>query len=296
MAFQMEYLTDEDIQFLNSFNIYNRKRCCINKSWYHNSKLLADTEREIYFIYIDGSGNIEQCPHHYALIWKGTVFILYRNSYNFDDWYVDAPYKFKFCKEELIELVNEVLAEYYDRVYTDRQQDEKRSANIVEIDFMLNHNMFLFLLNTKLLHRTFGITPLLYGSLGLEYLTGEDLNADDIDILIPQVYIKEKWSEFKETLQKNGYILTDEHEHTFCEDGVCYSYASIEELETFAGISVSQIEVKKERNASFRILSLEQYLTVYEKSSKDGYRVDVRNKKDEEKIKFIKEKLKGKNE
>lgn len=154
----------------------------------------------------------------------------------------------------------------------------------------------LFLDNTQLLQQSFAITPLLYGSLGLEYLTGEDLNADDIDILIPQVYIKEKWSEFKETLQKNGYILTDEHEHTFCEDGVCYSYASIEELETFAGISVSQIEVKKERNASFRILSLEQYLTVYEKSSKDGYRVDVRNKKDEEKIKFIKEKLKGKNE
>ncbi len=152
----------------------------------------------------------------------------------------------------------------------------------------------LFLQNTRLLSDTFDITPLLYGSLGLEYLTGEDLNADDIDILIPQVYIKEKWTEFKDTLQKNGYELTDEHEHTFCKDDVCYSYASIEELETFAGISVSQIEAKTEDDISFRLLSLEQYLTVYRKSSKDGYRVNVRNKKDKEKIKFIEEKLKGK--
>lgn len=144
-----------------------------------------------------------------------------------------------------------------------------------------------FFENTQLLYDCFGITPLLYGSLGLEFLTGVNLNADDIDILIPQVYIKEKWEEFKDALQKNGYELIDEHEHTFCKDGVCYSYASIEELYSFAGILLYQIEVKTIDGISFRLLSLEQYLTVYQKSSKDGYRVNVRNKKDKEKIKFI---------
>ncbi len=153
-----------------------------------------------------------------------------------------------------------------------------------------------FLQNTHLLQQTFGITPLLYGSLGLEYLTGEDLNADDIDMLIPQVYITERWEEFKNTLQKNGYDLIDEHEHTFSKDDIYYSYASIEELYSFAGIPLSKIEVKTLDGISFRLLSLEQYLTVYKKSSNDGYRKDVRNKKDKEKIKFIKEKLKGKNE
>ena len=34
--------------------------------------------------------------------------------------------------------------------------------------------------NTKLLSSKFGIIPLMYGSLGLEYLTGESMNADDI--------------------------------------------------------------------------------------------------------------------
>lgn len=157
---------------------------------------------------------------------------------------------------------------------------------------MINPKFPLFLQNTRLLQQAFDITPLLYGSLGLEYLTGEDLNSDDIDILIYEKYLTDKWEEFKTALGKDGYTLADEHEHTFCKEDVYYSYASIEELETFAGISVSQIEVKKERNASFRILSLEQYLTVYRKSSKDGYRVGVRNKKDKEKIEFIKNNLK----
>ncbi len=157
----------------------------------------------------------------------------------------------------------------------------------------MNKKFPLFLQNARLLQQAFDIIPLLYGSLGLEYLTGEDLNSDDIDILIYQKYLTDEWEAFRIALEKEGYTLTDEHEHTFCKDGVYYSYAKIEELHSFAGIYLSQIEVKKEDDVSFRILSLKQYLTVYRKSSKDGYRVDVRNKKDKEKIKFIEEKLKG---
>ena len=50
----------------------------------------------------------------------------------------------------------------------------------------------LFFENAKLLFDKFGIIPLMYGSLGLEYLTGENLNSDDIDILIPNIFITEK--------------------------------------------------------------------------------------------------------
>lgn len=45
-----------------------------------------------------------------------------------------------------------------------------------------------FMENADLLSQEFGIVPLMYGSLGLEYLTGENLNADDIDILIPGIF------------------------------------------------------------------------------------------------------------
>ena len=148
-----------------------------------------------------------------------------------------------------------------------------------------------FFANAKLLSDNWGIIPLMYGSLGLEYLTGEQLNADDIDILIPCAFLKERWGEFRETLEENGYTLIDEHEHTFEKEGIHYSYAQIEELETFAGIRVPDIQTVTVKDARFKILSLQQYLKVYSASAKDGYRIEVRAKKDFEKIEFIKKQL-----
>ena len=149
----------------------------------------------------------------------------------------------------------------------------------------------LFLENARLLSDKLGIIPLLYGSLGLEHLTSEALGADDIDILIPRVFITERWQEFKSVLEPQGYVLTDAHEHTFVRDGVACSYADIEDLESFAGIRAEDIKMREVNGVRFLLLSLEQYLAVYKRSSMDGYRVNVRQKKDADKIKFIESKL-----
>jgi hypothetical protein len=149
----------------------------------------------------------------------------------------------------------------------------------------------LFFENAKLLYNRFEIIPLMYGSLGLEYITNENLNADDIDILISEIFITDRWNEFKDFLISEGYVLVDEHEHTFVRDGVAYSYAYIEDLEPFAGINTEDIEMHEADGVRFLLLSLEQYLLVYQKSSKDGYRVNVRQKKDANKIRFIERKL-----
>ena len=156
---------------------------------------------------------------------------------------------------------------------------------------MSTNRFNLFLENARLLSDKLGIVPLLYGSLGLEYLTGDDLGADDIDILVPCVFITERWHEFKSLLDAQGYVLADEHEHTFVRDGVAYSYADIEDLESFAGINTEDIEMHEADGVRFLLLSLEQYLAVYKQSSKDGYRVNVRQKKDADKIRFIESKL-----
>ena len=148
-----------------------------------------------------------------------------------------------------------------------------------------------FFENARLLQEAFGITPLLYGSLGLEYLTGKKLNTDDIDILIPKAYIAELWHEFTSVLEKNGYTLIDEHEHTFEKGGIHYAYAQIEELESFASIRMSEIATLSAGNLRFKLLSLQQYLKVYTASAKDGYRVEVREKKDFDKIAFIEKQL-----
>ena len=149
----------------------------------------------------------------------------------------------------------------------------------------------LFLENARLLSDKLGIVPLLYGSLGLEYLTRDVLGVDDIDILVPRVFITDCWQEFKAVLEDRGYVLVDEHEHTFVRDGVAYSYADIEDLKSFAGINTEAIERHETDGVRFLLLSLEQYLVVYQKSSKDGYRVNVRQKKDADKIRFIESKL-----
>ena len=156
---------------------------------------------------------------------------------------------------------------------------------------MSTNKFNLFLENARLLSDKFGIVPLLYGSLGLEYLTGDILGADDIDILLPRGFITDRWQEFKAVLEEHGYVLADEHEHTFVRDGVVYSYADIEDLESFAGISTEDIEMHEADGVRFLLLSLEQYLIVYRQSSKDGYRVNVRQKKDADKIRFIESKL-----
>ncbi len=152
---------------------------------------------------------------------------------------------------------------------------------------MNKEKFFLFLENARILRERLGIVPLLYGSLGLEVRIGEDVGTDDIDILIPKAFITERWSELKAALEGEGYILTDEHEHTFTLDGVEYSYADIEDLEPFADICLPDIEVCEERGVTFMLLSLTQYLSVYKSSLNDGYRINVRKKKDGEKIALI---------
>ena len=156
---------------------------------------------------------------------------------------------------------------------------------------MSTNKFNLVLENARLLSDKFDIVPLLYGSLGLEYLTGDALGSDDIDILVPRVFITNRWQEFKAVLEEHGYVLVDEHEHTFVRGGVAYSYADIEDIESFAGINTEDIEMYEADGVSFLLLSLEQYLAVYQKSSKDGYRVNVRQKKDADKIRFIESKL-----
>ena len=148
-----------------------------------------------------------------------------------------------------------------------------------------------FFENARLLQEEMQIVPLLYGSLGLEYLTKENLGADDIDVLIPGVYLSEQWEAFRAMLERNGYRLIDEYEHTFDKNGIHISYASLEELEPFAGVAAEDIPIVEEQGVRFLLLTLEQYLKVYSASSKDGYRRDVKEKNDQEKIDFIRSRL-----
>ena len=80
-----------------------------------------------------------------------------------------------------------------------------------------------FLKNAEMLNKNFNIVPLLYGSLGLEVLTNTSLNADDIDILIPQVFVTgDRWNEFELFLENHGFELTDNKQ--ICYGAVEFMY------------------------------------------------------------------------
>ncbi len=89
--------------------------------------------------------------------------------------------------------------------------------------------------------------------------------------------------------------MIDEHEHTFRKNDIDYSYASIENLKEFADIDIEEIPNYEDSDSKFLLLTLEQYLKVYKKSSQDGYRVNKKEKQDVKKIKFIEEQLQKSN-
>ena len=152
-----------------------------------------------------------------------------------------------------------------------------------------------FLYIAKLLNEKLHVIPLLFGSLGLEQRLHTNLNADDIDVLIPEIFLNEKWDSIVTIMNDNGYVLYDLHEHAFEKSGLSFAFASIESLTPFAGINPAKIPVIEETYARYYLLELQDYLKVYMASSNDGYRRNIKNKKDEQKIELINKAL-GKKE
>ena len=135
----------------------------------------------------------------------------------------------------------------------------------------------------KLLNDKLNIVPLLFGSLGLEQRLNRNLNADDIDVLIPEIFLNERWDSIVALMNDAGYTLYDLHEHAFEKSGLSVAFAAIESLTPFAGVDLKQIPVIDEEDVRYYLLDLHDYLKVYTASAKDGYRKNVKNKHDEKK-------------
>lgn len=150
----------------------------------------------------------------------------------------------------------------------------------------MNTKIETFLDIAHILNVELDITPLSYGSLGLEYISAYDFASDDIDILVPMCHIRKGWNELKCTIEKLGYELYDLYEHEFHKDGAKIAFTDIESLEEYANVKVNDLKVVDNKKCQFRVLSLRDYKRVYEKSLKDGYRRN-KGKKDVEKIRVI---------
>ena len=148
----------------------------------------------------------------------------------------------------------------------------------------------IFLQIAKELNEKLGISPLLFGSLGLGQRLGMDLSPDDIDILVPKHFLHENWRHLVDIMSGLGFELYDLHEHAFRRDASA-AFAEFESLTDFAGVDISKIPAVNDRDINFFLLGLEDYLKVYRASSKDSYRRNKNNGKDFHKIELIEKNL-----
>src|SRR3989344_3565518 len=114
-----------------------------------------------------------------------------------------------------------------------------------------------------------GIIPTLYGSLGLYRLIGQLDEIDDIDIVIPEIYAKEKLFELLEIMQSIGYRQDKTYPHEVFKDGQQIGFELEEELKEFAGIDLSIYKITKINKAEFKELHQEDYLKIYRKALKE---------------------------
>lgn len=146
-----------------------------------------------------------------------------------------------------------------------------------------------------------GITPLLMGSLGLEFITRKNWDSRDIDIHVkgdprgweaPDDERIDDWENIELIMRDLGYALIDLHEHEFTKDDFSVEYGVIETLPIFANVSLNDLEWNKWDDIEFYTPSTEAFLKIYLASSEDSYRADNNNNKDFEKIEYLKELLK----
>lgn len=145
---------------------------------------------------------------------------------------------------------------------------------------------------TKVLNKRFSVVPVLYGSLGLSRLLEETITINDIDILVPDEFISDKWQELQKAVEKLGFEFVDAKEHEFIRNGQKIAFAEQSDLGD-VNLTVADLNKTKENGIVFYELNLEQYLAVYRYCLHDGYRQTKHS--DKEKIVLIEQKLKNKN-
>ena len=157
----------------------------------------------------------------------------------------------------------------------------------------------VFLDLTKKMNNKFSVIPLLQGSLGLKMLVQDDFDPSDIDIAVPQHLYRfsERWNDLLSFMLKEGYVLTDLHEHFFQKGEIAVNFSAIDgvggipSLEVFADIDIREIPIMETDGAFYKLMTLEQYFKVYSRSLEDNYRADENGHKDQSKIDILKKAL-----
>lgn len=148
-----------------------------------------------------------------------------------------------------------------------------------------------FITICRVINTQLEVVPVLFGSLGLEVLSGNDFKSDDIDVLVPKIFIQDEWDHLRNLIESNGFRFVDLHEHEFRKNNIKIAFAFEESLCYFANVDYRNLKIINDEGANFKLLNYDEYLRVYQKSFKDSYRTNKNNGKDQNKIEFLLDKL-----
>jgi hypothetical protein len=128
--------------------------------------------------------------------------------------------------------------------------------------------------------------PIIYGSYGVAVYLGDFKKFEDVDILINEEFVNERWEEFKKLLEDNNFNLINEKEHEFELDNRKVGFAS-KNILLRDNIIDDFSELIQYKDTDAFTLKPEDFLKAYIFSINDGYRINTRNKKDEDIINRI---------
>jgi hypothetical protein len=141
-----------------------------------------------------------------------------------------------------------------------------------------------FLNVSRMLNLQLNIVPVLYGSLGLEIISKVDFSPQDIDILVPLNFLEEKWQLLQHAMEQLDYTIIDINEHEFIKNDIKIGFAFTEDLLEYADVDYTSLKVFEDNQSKYHLLTITDYLKVYNKSLQDGYRKTKNNNKDLYKI------------
>ncbi len=137
--------------------------------------------------------------------------------------------------------------------------------------------------------REAGMNPVLYGSAAVSAYVGDYKPLGDVDILVEDEFIDGQWDRLVEIMSAQGYTLVDLHEREFADEKglrIALSRHGILERDKIGKVE-EDMRVVERGEMTVTTLSPEALIRAYEFSAKDGYRKDVRGKKDWETIKLL---------
>jgi len=126
------------------------------------------------------------------------------------------------------------------------------------------------------------IDSILYGSLGVSVYLGNFKQFDDIDLLIEDSYLLDKWPVLIKIMKNNGFELIDTREHEFKnkqEVKVAFAKKSILVGDNICD-PTKDIQTCRKDGILIKTLSKQAFINAYTFSSKDGYRKEKRGKND----------------